>query len=316
MISIIMGTYNGEKYIREQLESIISQDFAGWKLFIFDDGSKDATERIVGEYILNYPEKIYYSKNTTNLGAARNFLNGLGEAARLSALESEYFCFADQDDVWVSDKLSRSLAKITEIEGEDKTPALVFSDVAITDSSLRVTAESYFAAERVNRRRTELNYLLMENKLIGGTVMINKALAEIELAGEREKRGIPERLRMHDWWLGLLAAAFGKIGFIEGITEYYRQHENNVVGGENFLAYLISRVNGFSQNRQRLYSCVTQGEEFLKYFGAGLSADKLSVMNKFVRLKYDGFFEKRASIVKNGFLKSGALRNLALMIFI
>ena len=130
MIAIIMGVYNGEKYIKEQIGSIIAGDCKDWKLFIFDDGSKDNTDNIVKEFIKNYPDKIYFEKNRENFGAAGNFFNGIKRVARELAPEAEYFCFSDQDDVWVEDKLSRSLAKIKEIEGG--RPSLVFSDVAIT----------------------------------------------------------------------------------------------------------------------------------------------------------------------------------------
>jgi len=116
MIAIIMSVYNGEKYIKEQIGSIIAGDCKDWKLFIFDDGSKDNTENIVKEFVRSYPDKIYFEKNRENLGAAGNFFNGTKRVKAELAPEAEYFCFSDQDDVWVEDKLSRSLAKIRQIE--------------------------------------------------------------------------------------------------------------------------------------------------------------------------------------------------------
>ena len=190
MIAIIMGVYNGEKYIKEQIGSIIAGDCKDWKLFIFDDGSKDNTENIVKEFVRSYPDKIYFEKNRENLGAAGNFFNGTKRVKAELAPEAEYFCFSDQDDVWVEDKLSRSLAKIKEIEGG--RPALVFSDVAITDKNLKVTADSYFKAEKVDNTKIALNYLLMENKFIGGTVMVNKVLVDAELKAE-EKGLLPHK---------------------------------------------------------------------------------------------------------------------------
>ena len=81
MIAIIMGTYNGEKYIKEQIASILTQDYTDWKLFIFDDGSKDNTEKVVNEYVKDYPDKISFRKNKINFGAAGNFFNGIKEVA-------------------------------------------------------------------------------------------------------------------------------------------------------------------------------------------------------------------------------------------
>ena len=313
MIAIIMGTYNGEKYIREQIDSILSQDYRGWKLFIFDDGSKDGTESIVKEYVKSYPDKIFFSKNRENYGAAGNFFNGIREVASLLVPGAEYFCFSDQDDVWVEDKLSRSLAKIMQIE--DGEPALVFSDVAITDKNLTITADSYFEAEKVDKTKISLNYLLMENKLIGGTVMVNRALVNLELKAEKAGLIPYEKAKMHDWWFGLLAAAFGKIGYVEGFTEYYRQHGNNVVGGESFNSYLKARISKIDEIRHRIDENISQGEEFLKYFGEMLAEPELSTVKEFVSLRTKRFLDKRVSIIKNRFLKSGLIRNIALFIF-
>ena len=314
MIAIIMGTYNGEKYIKEQIDSILAQDYAGWKLFIFDDGSKDNTEKIVNEYVKDYPDKISFRKNKINFGAAGNFFNGIKEAATKLAPEAEYFCFSDQDDVWVKDKLSRSLAKINQIE--DDKPALVFSDVAITDKNLTITAASYFEAEKVDRTRVSLNYLLMENKLIGGTVMINKALVGLELRAEESGLVPYKKAKMHDWWFGLIAAGLGKIGYVEDFTEYYRQHENNVVGGENFTSYFKARISKMHENRMRIRENIAQGEGFLKYFGEYLDEPELSAAKEFAALKTKGYLGKRISIIKNRFLKSGLIRNIALFIFV
>ena len=314
MIAIIMGTYNGEKYIKEQIDSILAQDYKDWKLFIFDDGSKDNTESIVNEYMKNYPNKIYFQKNKVNFGAAGNFFNGIKEAAIKLEPEAEYFCFSDQDDVWVEDKLSRSLAKIKQIE--EGEPALVYSDVAITDKNLTITAASYFEAERVDRTKVSLNYLLMENKFIGGTAMINRALVDLEFKAE-ESGLIPyKKAKMHDWWFGLLAAGFGKIGYIDGFTEYYRQHEHNVVGGSNFISYIKARISKMDENRLRIRENITQGEEFFNYFGEYLTEPKLNIAKEFAALKNKGFLGRRISIFKNKFFKSGFIRNIALFIFV
>ena len=314
MIAIIMGVYNGEKYIKEQIGSIIAGDCKDWKLFIFDDGSKDNTDNIVKEFIKNYPDKIYFEKNRENFGAAGNFFNGTKRVKAELAPEAEYFCFSDQDDVWVEDKLSRSLAKIKEIEGG--RPSLVFSDVAITDKNLKVTADSYFKAEKVDNTKIALNYLLMENKFIGGTVMVNKALVDAELKAE-EKGLLPhKKAKMHDWWFGLIAAGLGRVGEVKGFTEYYRQHGGNVVGGETFGSYFISRISKLKEIRQRIYQNVEQAEEFLLYFEDSLPPDRKRITKEFVKLKDRGFIGRRVSLIKNRFFKSGFIRNIALLIFI
>ena len=156
----------------------------------------------------------------------------------------------------------------------------------------------------------------MENKFIGGTVMVNKALVDAELKAE-EKGLLPhKKAKMHDWWFGLIAAGLGRVGEVKGFTEYYRQHGGNVVGGETFGSYFISRISKLKEIRQRIYQNVEQAEEFLLYFGDSLHPDKKRITKEFVKLKDRGFIGRRVSFIKNRFFKSGFIRNIALLIFI
>lgn len=111
MVDILMATYNGEKYISEQLESIIGQDFKDWKLFIRDDGSKDNTIHIIDNYMKKFPDKIELIDNyNRNLGVKLNF----GELMKRS--KNQYCMFSDQDDVWLPNKISITLNKMKELE--------------------------------------------------------------------------------------------------------------------------------------------------------------------------------------------------------
>lgn len=315
MISIIMGTYNGGKYLKEQINSILNQDFCNWKLFIFDDGSTDNTEEISLKFAQENPDRVFYNKNLIKYGAAGNFFNGIRRVALELAPESKYFCFSDQDDVWVKDKLSRSLAEMQKIE-DSSIPTLVYSDVAVTDKTLKVLNNSYFKYLKINPKKIELNYLLMENKLIGGTIMLNKKIIELELEAEKRGLNFKNKAKMHDWWFGLIASSFGKIGRVAGITEYYRQHESNVIGGESFFAYTISRLSRVSEIKKRIYENIEQAEEFLRYFSKDLPEDKSLLLKEFVSIKEVDFFKKRVIVLKNNFFKTGFLRNLALILFL
>lgn len=316
MISIIMGTYNGERFLREQLDSILSQEETNWKLYIFDDGSKDKTEFIAKEYEKRYPEKIFFFKNKENHGAKGNFFQGLNRVFRELNPESEYVAFSDQDDVWYENKLSLVLSKMKEMEREKKLPSAVFSDVRLTDWNLKEKADSYFEAAGLDETKVDFASLLMENKAIGGTMLINRALIEKELSSEKREKSYPKKAKMHDWWFMLMAAAFGKIGYVKEPTEAYRQHESNVVGGASFFAYLKERVLRFREIKGRLDENVSQGEEFLRFFEKDLSEESLRILKDFVRLKESGFFGKRTILIKHRFYKSGFIRNLALFIFI
>lgn len=316
MISIIMGTYNGEKYLREQVDSILAQDMKDWRLFIFDDGSKDGTEKIASEYEKEHRGKIFFFKNQENYGAKGNFFQGLSHVLNDAAPESEYFAFSDQDDVWDENKLSLAVAEMQRIKGEKVLPCAVFSDVRLTDESLTVTAPSYFDSAHLRKDKLDFASLLMENKAIGGTMMINHKMAKLHETAKKRAGGQPKRAKMHDWWFALIGAALGEVRFINRPTEKYRQHGENEVGGEGFYSYLKERLTGFSRLRYMLYENLSQGEEFLEFFKQELSFEKKEILDDFIKIKKSGFLKRRRLLQKRGFYKSGFLRNLALFIVI
>lgn len=316
MISIIMSTYNGSRFLEEQINSILLQEETAWKLYIFDDGSKDGTEELLRTFEKEHPSKIRFIKNERNYGAKGNFFQGLRWVMENEEEPSDYFSFADQDDVWDRDKLSKSLKKMKEIEGREGLPAAVFSDVRLTDSELHLLAPSYFKASGLKKDELHFSSLLMENKAIGGTLLINSSLARLQWKAENREGGYPKRAKMHDWWFALMAVSLGRVGFLSEATESYRQHGGNVVGGEGFFNYVRARLSSLGEIRGRLRENMLQGEAFLSYFAEELSEDNKAILRDFISLKNGGFFRKRWLIVKRGFYKSGFVRNLALFLFI
>lgn len=314
MISIIMSTYNGERYLSEQIESILNQDYKDWKLFVFDDGSKDETEKIIRGYQKEEKDRIFFFRNEKNFGARGNFFQGLRQVAEKIAPESKYYAFSDQDDVWDRDKLSLGLSKMKEIEGEG-SPAVIFSDVRITDKNLKVVEESYFRGSKINKGSLDFASLLMENKAIGGTMMINSKMAEIEFERERMMGGFPKEAKMHDWWFALIGASLGKLAVIDRATESYRQHERNVIGGKVFFNYVKHRIFHY-QVKKSIEENVLQGKEFFRYYENCLKKDKKEILENFINLSHSGFLRRRFLVMRYGFWKSGVIRNIALFLFL
>lgn len=316
MISIIMGTYNGGVFLSEQIESILAQAATDWRLFIFDDGSSDDTEAIARAYEEKFPEKIKFFRNEANHGAKGNFFQGLMRVFKKEAPDSEYFAFSDQDDVWDRKRLSLGLEKMKEVEGDGSLPVAVFSDVKLVNKELEVLKESYFSTAKLDKKKLDFASLLMENKAIGGTMLLNSRMVRLEAEAEEKMGTYPKKAKMHDWWFALLGSGLGRVGFIEEATEAYRQHETNVVGGESFFSYVKNRIFSFTEIRKRLIQNVSQGEEFFSYFSPHLSASKKEVLEDFISLKESGFLRRRRLIVKHGFYKSGFVRNIGLFLFL
>jgi len=302
-----MATYNGEKYLEEQIESILSSSYKEFKLYIVDDGSEDSTMEILKRYKKLYPDQIHISRNETNMGVTLNFLNAINNST------SDYIMLCDQDDVWMKDKIAKTLKRMKQMEvqfGKD-IPVAVFTDALVTDSKLNIIHDSFFKSGRLNPRLTDLAHLLMENKLIGCTMMINGAVRRI-----LQSRPLPENARFHDGWLGLIAAAIGKISFVPEPTLFYRQHAANVVGNRGFLAYVSDRVRNLKKQKDALYAQQSQAKEFADLYKDYIDESKLDLILRFSSLRKEGFLKRRIDIIRYGYLKSGLIRNIGLIIII
>ncbi len=318
MIAIIMATYNGEEYLREQLDSLFQNTCQDWKLYLFDDGSTDGTIEIAKTYQKAYPGRIMIRSNPKNLKSARNFFAGFRQVWKEAP--AEYYMFCDQDDCWDPDKIECSLKKLRQMEKREgkNTPLLVYTDSRLTDEDGRVTAPSFQKASRYRRileqtsrgkkRLQRLAHLLIENTMPGCTQMLNQALANQVF----ENEGFPDRLKMHDWWLGLVAAAFGEIGYLDQATMSYRQHRGNVVGGSGFASYLKARLCAIGTLRHTIREDIRQGKSFYQWYGKKLEAEERELLEAFCALETAGFFRRRALLCHYHFWKSGLVRNAAL----
>jgi glycosyltransferase involved in cell wall biosynthesis len=297
-----MAAYNGEKYIGEQIESILNQTYNDWTLVIKDDRSTDGTLRIAKDYAKMYPYKIKVLTHEVNTGnASDNFFSLLQHA------DSDYIMFADDDDVWASEKMSMSIKKMEHLEtkyGLDK-PFLVHSDLEVVDSKLQRVSKSLFAWQRLDWKHNSLNYLLAQNIVTGCTMMVNKHL--LNMIGEPPKNAI-----IHDWWFALVAAAFGKIGFIESQIVKYRQHGMNQIGAKNAksIRYYFKRLRSMGQTKKEMDATCIQAKEFLEIYEAYMDIKTKQMLEQYISLPEESFIGRIRILRKYRFWKSGLLRKL------
>lgn len=303
-VTIVMASYNGAHYIREQIDSILANTYQDWKLWVCDDGSKDKTADIIHEYEARYPGKIQFHQNEKNLGVTLNFLHGI------SLEESSYYMFCDQDDVWMEDKIAVTLAKAKELEqGCPDAPVTVFTDARVVDGELKPIYESFYRNSRLNTDRTDLAHLLMENKLIGCTILFNSKVKDL-------LTNLPKSARVHDWWVALVSASFGKIAYLDRATLLYRQHEHNVIGNQNYSSYIQNRLGSLRAQKQVLLATQKQAEEFLSIYGDRLTAENRRLVADFAILHQMNWFHRRCLLLRRGYLKTGLVRNLGIMLLI
>lgn len=218
MIAILMSTYNGEKYLAEQIDSIINQSYKDWSLFIRDDGSTDGTNVIIDDYIKKEGFNIKrIVSEESNLGPAQSFMK------MLQIVEAEYYMFADQDDFWLSDKIECSLQKMIEIKGDENLPVLVHTDLLVVDQDLNLLSRSFWGKNLTSE--VVYKYMPITNFVTGCTMFFNKAARDCSINFTSDK------IIMHDHWVALCVwANQGIIFSISEPTIKYRQHGRNVLG--------------------------------------------------------------------------------------
>lgn len=302
MISILVSTYNGKKYLKQQLDSLFIQTYKKILITVRDDGSKDITLELLKSYDVDLLESI------DNLGPKNSF-NTLLEYS----LDSEYIMFCDQDDVWKTDKVEKTFQKMQELEKQfPHKPILVHTDLEIVDEKLKTIDKSMWHYEFLNPNLNSLNRLLMQNTITGCTVMINKQLALLALP-------IPVDAIMHDWWLGLVASKFGKIGFLDEATIKYRQHNNNSIGakGFNYLSIFLKFYKIFYKNElylKHLRVNIKQSKAFLETYKDNLDKKTIKMLEDFTIIESQSFWQKRKILLKYKLLKQGFIRNIGLLL--
>ena len=215
-IDVLMATYNGEKYVKEQIESILNQTYKNIRLIISDDCSTDKTRDILKQYEQNDKIKIFYQEK--NLGYIKNF------EFLLKQVENDLYMLSDQDDVWKEEKIQKSLEKL---ETEDLD--LVFGDLEVVDQNLNTIYESFDKYMKLDRKIEKyigdyrLQYLY--NCMTGCTILSKKKYINKIVPLPAESKYMP-----HDYWIGLIVSLNGKVGYIKEKYIKYRQHVDNQIG--------------------------------------------------------------------------------------
>lgn len=300
MIDILMATYNGERYIEQQLESIINQSETNWRLLIRDDCSSDNTRQILRRYQKKYSQKIFLIPSTEPSGSAMNNFFQL-----LDYAENEYIMFADQDDVWNPDKIALTLKEMYKMETQygKETPLLVHTDLCVVDEKLNTINPSIFSMQDMDYRRDKFNNLLATNIVTGCTMLFNQAL--LKLLAEK-----PETAVMHDMWIALVAAAFGKIGFVNKATMLYRQHGMNVNGIKDVRSfnYVIEAIYNIVSISKSLDLHYRQAGEFLKIFKSKLSEEQVELLSGYSEFRQKTWLQRGILLFRHDMKKKGFAR--------
>ncbi|MEJ2247187.1 MAG: glycosyltransferase family 2 protein [Acidobacteriota bacterium] len=227
-VAILLPTFNGEKYLAEQLDSLIGQSYENRIIVTRDDGSTDSTIEVISSYQAKFPDTFHSIENKgSNLGASSSFaflMKYVLAHKKDLGLEKAYMMFCDQDDIWAEKKVELEMQGMETAEKNyEDIPVLVHSDLRVVSDSGELIAESFMHYQGLEPGKNKLRQILYCNLVTGCTALINEPLAEQSLP-------IPETAVMHDWWLALVASAFGKLVLIHQPLVHYRQHPSNTLG--------------------------------------------------------------------------------------
>jgi glycosyltransferase involved in cell wall biosynthesis len=280
--AILMGTFNGEKYIDEQISSIRKQDYEHIKIYISDDGSQDNTIKIIKKYQKLWGKDYINYRMGLKLGFAKNFL----ELLSAEDIKADYYAFADQDDIWQKDKISRAIRYLKKIPSNQ--PALYCARTKLVDVEGK---EIGFSA--LYEKTPSFKNAIIQSIASGNTMVMNKAARELL---SKTKHAFPVS---HDWWSYLIISGAGhKIIYDRLPTIEYRQHDNNVVGQENKIIDRIKRISMLFKGRfkksndiniKNLQSCADllseENQDILKEFALARNKSLLIRIFSFCKLK-------------------------------
>lgn len=276
-IVVLVPVYNGAAYLEAQLESIFQQSYPEVFVLCRDDGSTDASLAILDKFQHQWSQRIHVVKDDLgNLGASKNFaqLMQLALDKQLppnfgAADQPPYIALSDQDDIWHPEKLAVCAAHLEALErAHPGVPAVVHSDLRVVAQDGTLIAPSMARYQGLQTHRQSLAAQLLSNTLTGCTSLMNRHLIEASLP-------IPPQAIMHDWWLSLVASAWGVREYIDTSLIDYRQHASNAIGAKERVVAPVRkwRIQRLFDNRHAEIFRLNgqQAAIFLKCYGSRLS---------------------------------------------
>ena len=298
-LTILMATYNGERYLCDQLRSFARQTYTDWDLWVSDDGSIDHTIDIIHDFASSQKNEHFVAViDGPHLGFVSNFLN----LASSCQDGSEFYAFSDQDDIWENDKLERAVRWLETIPAE--VPALYCSRTEIVDEDARPTSPPTLSP--LMTITPSFENALVQSIAGGNTMVFNRSAKKLidDFGGQ-----VP--VPSHDWWLYLIITGVnGKVYYDPNPSLMYRQHGKNVVGSNRSIGAVLTRLVKFLDGRFKEYN--GKNVYYLGLKSSFLSDDNLRKLHAFIQARDNPGIRGLKSFKDSGAKRNGILFNLAL----
>lgn len=259
-VIVLMSTYNGEKFVREQIDSILAQTYKNIEILVRDDGSQDKTVEILKQYEKEH--KIHLIEGE-NVGFIKSFFTLIQEAE-----EADYYAYSDQDDIWFPNKIERAISFIK--QENRQIPILYFANYDYYNTNMEFTGHG-----AVHKKGPSFRNALVDCITLGINSVMNQTTIKIL------KEHIPTKSCGHDWWTYMVCAGLGKVIYDKEVVLKYRRHDNNVsAGGMSFIRFQLWRikkffVNGYFKNVKE------QLREYETYYIQDLSQENKKLLQLF-----------------------------------
>lgn len=216
-IAILLATYNGQQYLPDMLDSLVNQTEKSFICYIHDDGSADNTDSVIRSYTEKYPTQFCQISGDSTGSAKSNFMY------LLSQVEADYYMFADQDDVWLPNKIEKSIQCLNENDAW-----CVCTDLCVTDERLYTIAPNMMSWIGRDLSRIHPHQLMIDNVAAGCTMLFTRKLRDVAIQLQHV-----DKILMHDQWVAVIAAIYGKLTVLNESTILYRQHGDNEMGAKH-----------------------------------------------------------------------------------
>jgi len=296
-VSILLSTYNGDKYISRQLDSLVDQTFQNWELLVRDDGSTDQTVQIISSYMERDKRIKLLKDDFGNLRSSQSF----GKLMQSVSNNAEYIMFCDQDDIWHKNKIEKSLLAMSLLGDKNSIqPLMAYGTYNLVDENDRPLS----SISPDYSRYPTLNYLLAQTYIYGCTMIINRTLLNLSIP-------IPSTAENHDYWISLVCLIHqGNFGYMENPLIQYRQHTNNVSGSFRDASFgrRLSRLFSHSESLtilKRLKMFESLHNKFIN-----ISNYDTKMLKGYIESFKSGRFSAVNFCIKNNIIRNGKFQTL------
>ena len=306
--AVLLTAWNGSAHLPELLDSLQSQTDPDFTVLMQDDGSEDRTPDMLKDISVRDRRFTFGIEQGKHLGAAGNFLSLIRQT------EADYCLLCDQDDIWEPEKIEVLKKAIQELEaryGPEK-PLLIHSDCSLIDQDGKKTGDSFFRHQGWDPDALTLPRLLVQNNVTGCTLIMNKPLRKLIASHAKSKE-----LFMHDWFIALTAASFGRIAFVDQPLTRYRQHGGNAIGASSkpLLLRGLDALRNRRDARRRILLTYTHTKVFKKLYEGELPAEALYVVDAYLATQHMRKIPRILAIRRMGCVMQSPVTRLGQILF-